>query len=103
VAPLDAHRRTLALTLGWWLLRRRLRRRAKAAVSGLLAGQGLSFAAPRRRRWPAALAALALGGGVAYVVWRRLRGGSDDDWGSWEPTAPVAPVVPEPEPAPSAA
>jgi len=89
------------MTVGWWLLRRKLRKRAGAAVAGLLAGEGLSLAAPRRRHRLRNLVLLAGAVAAGYVVWRRLRGGSDDDWGTWEPEPPAP--APAAETAPAAA
>ncbi len=90
---LGSRRNAIVLTVGWWLLRRRLRRRAGAAVAGLLAGEGLSLGAPRRKRHPlralVLLGALAAGG---FVLWKRFQRGHDDGWGTWEPEPPV-PVV----------
>ena len=37
---LDSRRNALAISIGWWLLRRKLRKRADAAITGLLAGHG---------------------------------------------------------------
>lgn len=108
---LGSRRNALVVTVGWWLLRRKLRRRARAAVAGVIAGEGLSLAAPRRQRHRIRnvllLGALAAGG---YVVWKRTQGGHGDDWGTWEPEPPVpeppaepAPLQPEPGPVPAAA
>jgi hypothetical protein len=101
----DSRRNALAVSIGWWYLRRLIRKRGTAAVSGLLAGEGLSFHEPRKRhrlRW------LLIGGGLLAaaggVFWWRRQSGGDDDWGDWEPVAPDSPFpsepVPTPEPAP---
>ena len=97
----NARRNALAMSLGWWYLRRLIRKRGTAAVAGFVAGEGLSFARrPRKRhpmRWLAVIGLVAAG---ALFWWRRQQGGGDD-WGDWEPVAPVAPVAPmpvEPEP-----
>ena len=92
---LESRRNALLMTVGWWLLRRRLRKRAGAAVAGLLAGEGLSLAAPRKRHPLRTLLLITGATAVGYLAWKRLRGGRDDDWGTWEP-APT-------EPAPGAA
>ena len=103
----SSRRHAIALSIGWWYLRRLIRKRGTAAVAGLVAGQGLSFARPRRKRH--FLRWLVLGGLVAGAVgglfwWRRQQGGGDD-WGDWEPVSPVEPVPGEraPMPGPDAA
>jgi len=89
------------MSIGWWYLRRLIRRRGTAAVAGYVAGEGLSFARRPRKRHP--LRWLVVGGlvGAGGLFWWRKRQGGGDDWGDWEPVAPVAPVAPmpvEPEP-----
>ncbi len=91
---LSSRRRAIALTLGWWLLRHRLRKGGASAALGLLAGEVLS-AAPRRRHRLRNLLLLAGLGAAAFVAWKRLRGDGSDDWGAWEPAPPT--------PAPAAA
>jgi hypothetical protein len=94
----------LAMSIGWWYLRRLIRKRGTAAVAGLVAGEGLSFARqPRKRhllRWIVLLGLVA--GGIVW--WRRRQGGGGDDWGDWTPVVPDAPPsaerAPTPEPAP---
>ncbi len=95
-------RNAVAMSIGWWYLRRLIRKRGTAAVAGFLAGEGLSFSEPRKRhplRWVLVAGLIAAGG---LFWWRRRQGG--DDWGDWEPVAPDAPVpsdsVPTPEPIP---
>ena len=82
--------------VGWWFVRRMLRRRAAVAVAGVAAG-----VSARRRGIGAVLTALALVGvlAAAFVAWRRLAGGSADD--GWEPP-PDEPLAPMPDPAPEA-
>lgn len=102
-ASSDSRRNAIAMSVGWWYLRRLIRKRGHAAVTGFLAGEGLSFQEPRKRhtlRW------VLLGGvvaGAAVFWWRRSQGGGDD-WGDWEPVAPESPFpaepIPSPEPAP---
>jgi hypothetical protein len=102
----SSRRNAIVLSLGWWYLRRLIRKRGAAAVAGFVAGEGLSLARRPRKRHP--LRRLLLFGAVAGggLVWWRRRQGGGDDWGDWEPTAPVGPVpaepapVPEPEPDP---
>lgn len=97
---MSSRRNALVVTVGWWLLRRKLRKRAGAAVAGLLAGEGISLAAPRRRHRLRNLVLLAGAVAAGYVVWRRLRGGPDDDPGAWEPEPAPTPAA---ETAPAAA
>jgi hypothetical protein len=96
----SSRRNALAMSIGWWYLRRLIRKRGTAAVAGFVAGEGLSFARRPRNRHP--LRRLLLLGaivGVGLFWWRRQQGGGDD-WGDWEPVVPVAPMPAEPEPAP---
>ena len=46
----DSRRNALVMSIGWWYLRRLIRKRGTAAVTGFLAGEGLSFHEPRKRR-----------------------------------------------------
>lgn len=87
-------RNAVLWTLGWWLVRRHLRRRAALAVAGVA-----TSAAARRGRLRAVLAALALVGvaAAALVAWRRLAARP----GAAPPTEP--PPAPEPLPEPAAA
>ena len=88
------------MSIGWWYLRRLIRKRGTAAVAGFVAGEGLSFASrPRQRhlvRWLLVAAAIA---GGAFFWWRRRQGGGDD-WGDWEPAPPLDPEPAEPAPWP---
>jgi thiol:disulfide interchange protein len=79
------HRNALLWALGWWLVRRQLKRRAAIAVAGVATG-----AAAQRGRLRAVLGALALVGllAAALVAWRKL---------SARPGAPP-PEPPPPEP-----
>jgi ferric-dicitrate binding protein FerR (iron transport regulator) len=105
---LESRRNSLAFTIGWWLLRRKLEKRADAAVTDVLAGAGRSQSPKRRHPLRAVLLAIALAGG-ACLAWRRLRGGRNDDGGTWKPEPPAPPPappaerVPTPEPDPVAA
>jgi hypothetical protein len=100
---LESRRNALAISVGWWLLRRKLRKRAHHAVSGLIAGEGISHAsAPRRhQRLRGVLVTVALTGG-GLLAWRRLRGGPGDDGGAQRPEqpspAPASPPTSEPDP-----
>ena len=42
----------LMMSIGWWYLRRLIRKRGTAAVAGFVAGEGLSFARRPRQRHP---------------------------------------------------
>lgn len=99
----SSRRNAVAVSLGWWYLRRLIRKRGSAAMAGLVAGEGLSFARrPRKRRPLRWLLLLGLAGGGGLLWWRRRGGG--DDWGHWQPDQAPSPdpggVVPEPEPEP---
>ena len=85
----------LLWAVAWFFGRRWLRRRAALAVAGVAAG-----ASARRGRTRAVLASLALVGALAgaFLVWRRLAGGSQDEWVSSDGSAPAE----TPAPAPSA-
>ena len=96
----SSRRNAIAMSIGWWYLRRLIRKRGTAAVAGFVAGEGLSFARRPRKRHPLRwllLLGLVAGGGVYW--WRRQQGGGDD-WGDWEPAAPVSPLPSEPAPDP---
>lgn len=98
-----SRRNAIAMTIGWWYVRRLVRRRGPAAVAAFLAGEGLTFARQPRRRRPLRwllLGGLVAGGGLLW--WRRRQGGGGDDWGDWEPLpiVPDAPMPAEPEPEP---
>jgi len=98
---MDSRRNAIVMSLGWWYLRRLIRKRGTAAVAGFVAGEGLSLVRRPRKRHPLRwLLALGLvGGAVAYWWWRQRGGG--DDWGDWQPGEPtVPPSAPEPAPVP---
>ncbi len=88
---LGSRRNALAVSVGWWLVRRRLRKRARAATARLAAGRGPSLA---RRcgpcRLPAILLAALLVAGLLFA-WYRLRRDGGGDPGAWEHEVPVAP------------
>ena len=103
----NSRRNALAMSIGWWYLRRLIRKRGTAAVAGFVAGEGLSFARrPRKRhplRWLARARRSSRGGG--FFWWRRRQGGGGDDWGDWKPVVPgrrrrPARAAPTPEPPP---
>ena len=90
----SSHTEALALSLGWWYLRRRIRKRASGMV-GLVAEEG------RKRhplRWLLLLGGLCAVAGAAW--WWRGQQGGGDEWGDWEPVEPVSPVPSEPAPEP---
>jgi hypothetical protein len=90
----SSRRNAIAMTIGWWYIRRLIRKRGAAAVAGLVAGEGLSFTRNPRRRHPVRwllLGSLLVGAG--FFWWRRQQGGRGD-WGDWDPMAPVTPVTP---------
>ena len=98
----NSRRNALAMSIGWWYLRRLIRKRGTAAVAGFVAGEGLSFAKPRKRhllRWIVLLGIVA----GAIVWWRRRQGGGGDDWGDWTPVVPDLPPPAEPAPTPEPA
>ena len=103
-----SHRKTVAMAIAWWYVRRMIRKRGTAALAGLMAGEGLTLGRERRRRhafvWILPLGVVA--GAVGFWWWRRQQEGGDD-WGDWEPAAPVVPpspsepvTPPAPEPLP---
>jgi uncharacterized membrane protein YfcA len=96
-----SRRNAIAMSIGWWYLRRLIRKRGAAALAGFVAGEGLSLA--RRRRGRRLLRRLLVVGLVVAggVFWWRRRERGDDGWGDWDPV-PTSPDAPEaaPEPAP---
>lgn len=92
----NSRRNALAMSVGWWYLRRLIRKRGTAAVAGYVAGEGLSFARRPRKshplRWLVVIGLVGMGG----LFWWRKQQGGRDDWGDWDPVAPVAPVAPMP-------
>lgn len=90
----SSRQRALLMTIGWWVVRRRLRKHAGEAVATVLAGGGLARRPQRHRlRTIIILIGLVAGG---YALWRRLSGSRADDWGDWRPgdqsDAGVAPL-----------
>jgi len=89
-----SHRKTLAMAIAWWYVRRMIRKRGTAAVAGLLAGEGLSLGHQRpKRHFLAWVLVLGVAGAVAFWWWRHQQEGGDD-WGDWEPADPVVPPAP---------
>jgi len=82
-------RHALLWAIGWWILRRQVRRRAAVALAGL----GMA-ATPRRGRGLLAVLTLIILTIGALVAWRRLAG-SNDGWGE-PPLDPVAASEPHP-------
>lgn len=80
-------RNAIAWAVGWWLVRRRLRKRADDAIAGVT---GVATAPRRGRDIVGALLLVGLLVG-ALVAWKRLSAGGDD----WD-----QPPEPEPEPVP---
>ena len=98
MARMADRKSALMWAIGWWFVRRWLRRRATVAVSGVAAG---ATATARRGGVRAVLGGLALVAvlAAAFVAWRRLSGGADDE--GWEPP-PGEPFPPAPSPEPEA-
>jgi hypothetical protein len=90
-----SHRKTLAMAIAWWYVRRMIRRRGHAAVAGLLAGEGLTLGRekPKRHVFAFMLVLGVVAGAVLFWWWRRQQEGGDD-WGDWEPADPVVPPMP---------
>jgi hypothetical protein len=87
----NPRRKALAMSIGWWYLRRLVRKRGAAAVAGFVAGEGLSLARRPRKRHPLRwLLLLALVGGGVYWWWQQREQG--DDWGDWDPGIPADPL-----------
>jgi hypothetical protein len=78
-------RNALLWAIGWWLVRRQLKRRAAHAVAGATAG-----AAARRSQLRAVVAAVALVAALAasFVAWRKLFARADAE--STPPEPPEA-------------
>ncbi len=74
--------------IGWWFVRRWLRRRASHALAGVAAG-----AASRRDGFRTVARALALVAALAgaFLLWRRLSGSSDDGQTAELPVEPPFP------------
>ena len=102
----NSRRNALAMSIGWWYLRRMIRKRGTAAVAGLVAGEGLSFAPqPRKRHLLRWIVLLGVARRRRVLVVAPAAGGGGDDWGDWTPVVPDATAdrraaAPMPEPAP---
>ena len=64
-------RKAIAMSIGWWYIRRLIRKRGAAAVAAFVAGEGLSLARPARKRHPLRWLLLvgAIAGAGAYWWW----------------------------------
>ena len=98
-------RNAILWAIGWWLVRRQIRRRAAVTVAGVGA-----TATAQRGRLRAVLGAVLLVGlrGAGLVAARKLLGGggepSEAPWSPDVPAFPDAPGAPaEPDPGPAAA
>ena len=82
-------RNAVLWALGWWLVRRQLRRKAALAVADVTAG-----AVARRGRLRAVLGAVLLVGllAAALIAARKLLSGPDEIEGPALPDAPIEPV-----------
>ena len=82
-------RNAVLWALGWWLVRRQLRRKAALAVADVTAG-----AAARRGRLRAVLGAVLLVGllAAALIAARKLLSGPDEIGGPALPDVPIEPV-----------
>ena len=99
----SSRRNAVVISIGWWYLRRLIRKRGAAAVAGFVAGEGLSFARRPRRRHPVrSLLVLGLVVALGLLRWRRQRGGGDGG-GDRASLAPLAPEPAEPVPVPEPA
>ena len=90
---LDNRRNALMWALGWWFMRRWMRRRTALAVAGVTSG-----VAARRRPLGAIVGAVLLVGvlGAAFVAWRKLAGSRSPEE---SPVVHFEPPAPPPEPA----
>jgi len=67
----SSQRNAIAVSIGWWYLKRRIRKRGAAAVAGLVAGEGLSFSGrPRKRHAVRWLVVLGVAAGAGALWWR---------------------------------
>ena len=70
----SSQRNAIAMSVGWWYLRRLIRRRGAAAVSAFVAGEGLSFASRPRKRHPVRwLVLLRVIAGAGVFWWQRAQ------------------------------
>jgi hypothetical protein len=86
----SSERNAIAASIGWWYLRRQIRKRGLAALTGFAVEEGLSLVRQPRKRHPVRwLLLLSLVAGAGAVLWRLQQAGRDEPVG-------VAPVNPEP-------
>ena len=64
-------RKAIAMSIGWWYLRRLIRKRGAAAVAAFVAGEGLSLAGSARKRHPLRWVAVLAVAAAAGVYWWR--------------------------------
>ncbi len=90
-------RNAILWAIGWWIVRREVRRRTENAVAGVSMG-----AATQRGRVRAVLGGILLVGllGGAFVAWRRLSS-SNGELAPSEPPVPLAPTEPPPDAVPA--
>jgi hypothetical protein len=69
----SSQRNALVVSIGWWYLKRRIRKRGAAVIAGLTAGEGLSLAGRPRRHPLRSAAVLALIAGAGFLWWRGAR------------------------------
>ena len=70
----NSQRDAIAMSIGWWYLRRLIRKRGAAAVAGFVAGEGLSLTRRSRKRHPLRwLLFLSVIAGAGVFWWQRTQ------------------------------